>query len=215
MSADTFNQRQLRVLLADDHPVVRDGYRRLLHSTPDLRVVAEANDGDGAYAAYQEVRPDVVILDLSMPGGGLSVIRRIRARDTGARILVFTMHDSKVLMQRAREAGALGYLAKHCGAEQLIDAVRQVAESRPYVMPVQSPRSDDTESSSDPVRDLTPREFQVFQLIAEGHTLSEIAVELHISPKTVNVHHANIMDKLHLKNDAQLVRLAFLYGIMG
>jgi len=204
----------VRVLLADDHPVVRDGYRRLLDSTPDLRVVAEAGDGDGAYGAYQTHRPDVVVLDLSMPGGGLDAIRRIRARDPAARILVFSMHDSDTMIRRACDAGALGYLVKHSGAEQLITAVRQVAQGRSYRHPTPASASGERQGTGDPARDLTAREFQIFQLIAEGQSLAEIATVLHISQKTVNVHHANIMAKLQLRSDAQLVRMAFLHGIV-
>jgi two-component system invasion response regulator UvrY len=207
--------RLIRILLADDHPVVRDGYRRLLEGTEDLRVVAEAGDADSTYAAHQRHRPDVVVLDLSMPGGGLDALRRIRAWDPQARVLVFSMHDSEIMIRRAREAGALDYLVKHSCADELIDAVRRVANQRLPVDPGRMPDSAVAgETGDDPLRELSPREFQIFQLIAEGHALTEIAATLHISPKTANVHHAHIMQKLSLKNDAQLVRLAFQHQIV-
>ena len=209
--------RLIRILLADDHPVVRDGYRRLLEGTEDLRVVAEAGDADGTYAAYQQHRPDVVVLDLSMPGGGLDALRRIRARDPQARVLVFSMHDSEIMVRRAREAGALDYLVKHSCADELIDAVRRVASQRLLAAPERLPdgaAAAGAGAGDDPLRDLSPREFQIFQLLAEGQTLTEIAIALHISPKTANVHHAHIMQKLGLRNDAQLVRMAFLHQIV-
>ena len=206
----------IAVMLVDDHPVVRDGYRRLLESTSDIRVVGEAGDGDMALSLYQKLRPDVMVLDLSMPGsGGLEVISRLIAREPMARILVFSMHESTAMISRAIDAGALGYLTKQSGMGQMIDAVRQVAQRQIYIDPayiqdVLQLRQHD----SDPLETLTKREFQIFSLFAEGRTAAEIADALSISHGTVGVHHANIMKKLDLHNSAQMVRLAIRCGVI-
>jgi two-component system invasion response regulator UvrY len=125
---------KIRVLLVDDHPVVRDGYRRLLASTPDIRVEAEAGSGDEAYASYFRIRPDVLVLDLNLPGmSGLECIRKIRAKHPDAGILVFSMHDSPTMVSRALESGAAGYLSKSSAASEMIDAVRDVADGKRFV----------------------------------------------------------------------------------
>ena len=211
MSNPSTPPKSIKVMLVDDHPVVRDGYRHLLENTPDIRVVAEANDGEEACALYPHHMPDVVVLDLSMPGiGGLETLRRIKAKDPAINILVFSMHDSETLVLRSLEAGATGYLTKQGGVAQMVEAVRQVAQGKLFVDAKYLPdliqhRLLPTE---DPLQALSAREFQIFQLLAEGHSVSDIAVMLSISPKTVGVHHAHIMRKLRLQNAAQLVRLA-------
>jgi len=209
--------KSITVMLVDDHPVVRDGYRHLLENTPDIRVVAEANDGEDACVLYAQHKPDVVILDLSMPGiGGLETLRRIKAKDPAINILVFSMHDSETLVLRSLEAGATGYLTKQGGVAQMVEAVRQVAQGKlfvdaKYVSDWVHHRLFPTE---DPLQSLSAREFQIFQLLAEGHSVSDIGVMLSISPKTVGVHHAHIMRKLRLQNAAQLVRLAIRCNVV-
>ncbi|HUW51096.1 MAG TPA: response regulator transcription factor [Sulfuricella sp.] len=209
---DNTASKPITVLLVDDHPVVRDGYRRLLDNTPDIRVIAEAGDGESACLIYAESAPTVVILDLSMPGiGGMETIRRIKARDANARILVFTMHDTEILILRTLEAGATGYLTKQGGIVQMVEAVRQVAQGKPFIDPKHVTNMATRQlfdSAEDPLRALSTREFQLFQLFAEGRSVSEVASTLSISPKTVGVHHSHIMKKLGLENSAQLVRLA-------
>lgn len=206
------NSKSITVLLVDDHPVVRDGYRRLLDYTSDIQVIAEAGDGESACLAYTEYGPTVVILDLSMPGiGGMETIRRIKAKDANARILVFTMHDTETLIMRTLEAGALGYLTKQGGIAQMVEAVRQVAQGKPFIDPKHVTNMATRQlfdSAEDPLRALSTREFQLFQLFAEGRSVAEVAGTLSISPKTVGVHHSHIMKKLGLENSAQLVRLA-------
>lgn len=207
----------ITVMLIDDHPVVLDGYGRLLDKTPGIKVVAKASDGETACALYQKHLPDVAILDLNMPGiGGLETLRRIRAKNPEARILVFTMHDNATLILRVMEAGAMGYITKQSGVGQMVDAVRQVAKGSLFVDPKHIPSfmRGRTNPPNDPIRALSVREFQLFQLLAEGHSVVEIAEFLSISPKTAGVHHTNIMKKLGVKNTVQLVRLAIQQGII-
>ncbi len=203
---------RISVLLVDDHPVVRDGYRRMLENTSEICVVAEAGDGETACAAYVKLKPDVVILDLSMPGiGGLETIRRLKTLDPAARILVFTMHDNETVIRRTLEAGAVGYLTKASGMGQMVEAVRKVAMGTRFIDSTQIGgliHNAISGASTGPLRTLSAREFQLFQRFAEGQSVAEIAAALSISPKTVGVHHANIMKKLDLQNAAQLVRLA-------
>lgn len=203
-------------MLIDDHPVVRDGYARLLENTPDIRVVGEADNGEMGCELYPECQPDVVILDLSMPGiGGLETLHRIRAKDPTAQVLVFSMHDSETLILRAMEAGAAGYLTKQSGVEQMVEAVRQVAQGKLFIDPKHFPDlMRQRLKPSDPLQELSPREFQLFRLLAEGHSVVEIAETLSLSPKTVGVHHTNILKKLRLHNAAQLTRLAIRYGVI-
>ena len=211
-------EQTITVILVDDHPVVRDGYRRLLEQTPNIKVVAEAGSGEAGYDFYRKLSPDVLVLDINMPGiGGLEAIRRIKAYDEKARILVFSMHSNEIMIQRALEAGAMGYLTKQSGMGQMVQAVQQVATGRMYIdadhvtSMAQHKLSD---SAVDPIRVLSTREFQLFKLMAEGHSVSEIATMLSISAKTVGVHHTNIMKKLGLQNASQLVRLAILCNVI-
>lgn len=202
----------ITVLLVDDHPVVRAGYRRLFESTPDIRVVAEAEDGETGYALYREYKPDVVVLDLNMAGtGGLETLHRIKARDANARVLVFSMYSNETIVQRTLQLGATGYLTKQGSPGQMIDAVRQVKRGQLYIDPVLTSclvGQNLNKTQEDPLSVLSKREFQIFKLLAEGNSVIQIAAMLSISPKTVGVHHTNITRKLKLQNTAQLVRLA-------
>jgi len=211
-------EQEIRVILVDDHPVVRDGYRRLLEQMPNIKILAEADSGEAGYDHYRKLAPDVVVLDINMPGiGGLETIRRIKAFDDKARILVFSMHSNEIMIQRALEAGALGYLTKQGGMGQMVQAVQQVAKGRMFIDAehvtslAQHKLSD---KAVDPIRVLSTREFQLFKLLAEGHSVAEIANMLSISAKTVGVHHTNIMKKLNLHNSSQLVRLAILCNVI-
>jgi two-component system invasion response regulator UvrY len=208
----------ISVLLVDDHPVVRDGFKRLLEQAANIKVVAEAGDGESAFEFFKTLAPDVLVLDLNMPGiGGLETIRRIKAYDCKVRILVFSMHGNEIMIQRALEAGAIGYLTKQGDIGQLVKAVQQVADGKMYIdvehitSMAQHKLADD---SADPSRVLSSREFQMFKLLAEGHSVSAIAQLLSISPKTVGVHHTKIMKKLELQNASQLVRLAIRCNVI-
>ncbi len=202
--------RPIRILLIDDHPVVLEGYRRLLETEPDLEVVGQAQDAETGYRAFVELQPEVVVLDLSLPGaGGLTALRRIRSRDPRARVLVFSIHEDELFVQRALAAGARGYLTKRSAPTEMVQAVRAIASGGRYLgegvsLPERSP----------PLEALTGREFEVFSLLAQGRTTQEIASLLHISPKTVGVHQTRIFHKLGASGPAQLTRLAIRHGII-
>lgn len=215
-------KKQISILLIDDHPVVRTGYRRLLESTPDMCVVAEADSGEKGCQLYVEHQPDVTILDLNMPGiGGLETIRRIKAYNPAAGILVFSMLNNIMMAQRSFEAGARGFISKQSGIGEMIHAVQQVNSGKKYIeselaaaqaMNVINEAPKDASKSA--IDRLTKREFQIFKLIAEGNSTAQIAKKLIISHKTVGVHHANLMRKLHLQNSAQLIRAALDYQVI-
>ena len=209
--------QNLKVLLADDHEVVRAGYRRLLESTDDIEVVAEASDGEAAYQLYFQVQPSVVVMDLTMPGsGGLDASRRILARDNGARILVFSVHENEIFLNRALDLGILGYISKRSASRVMVEAVRCVARGEPFIgqemVPFLVKRKDSAESGL--IADLSPREFEVFRLRAEGKSVNDIAELLNVSPKTVGHHNTRLKQKLGASNSAELTRLAIRLGLL-
>ncbi|PTN13323.1 response regulator [Nitrosomonas aestuarii] len=210
--------KTITVLLIDDHPVVRSGYRRLLENTTDIKVVAEADNGELGCVLYQKYKPDIAIIDLNMPGiGGLETIYRIKKKNPHAKILVFSMHTNEPIVKRVLQMGVSGYITKEESAEQLLKAVRQVSQGRMYIDPeINSIALTELSmnSSNEPLDVLSKREFQLFQLLAEGNSIAQIAEILSISPKTVGVHHANIMKKLKLQNNLQLIRLAIRCNII-
>jgi DNA-binding NarL/FixJ family response regulator len=201
----------VRILIADDHEVVRFGLRQILEAQANWEVVAEAGDGKDAVAKAIETNPDVCVLDYSLPlMNGLEVTRQIRSRMPKVEILIFTMHDSEVLVQELLQAGARGYLLKSDARTHLIEAIASLASRRPFF----------TKKVSDALLDvylarpekvvsaITSRERSIVQLIAEGHTNKEVARILNISLKTVETHRASIMRKLQVSSSAGLVRYA-------
>lgn len=208
---------RIKVLLVDDHAVVRVGYRMLLQSTSDIEIVAEADSGEKACRLYTEMQPDVVVMDLSLPGmGGLEAIRRIVARDADARIVVFSMHEDTVFADQALNAGARGYLTKSGAPELLVDAIRQLHAGRTYLdseiaqhLAFQKIRNKDT-----PFSMLSTREFEIFCLLAEGHNTSEIAKRLSLSYKTVANYSTQIKSKLNVNTIAELTRIAIRHNIV-
>ncbi len=207
----------IRVLLTDDHEVVRAGYTRLLESTSDIDVIAEASSGEEACMNYFECRPDVLIMDLNMPGmGGLEACRRIRARDPKANILVFSVHENEVMLERALDAGIKGYISKRSASRVMIQAVRKVAAGDVYVGEEMMSHLVGQRKSVDggQLKDLTPREFEVFRLLADSKSVNEIAGILNISPKTVGHHMTHIKEKLGISNIAGLTHLAIRLGII-
>jgi DNA-binding NarL/FixJ family response regulator len=208
----------IRVLLADDHPVVRAGYQRLLDQTGDIRVVAEANDADAAYAAFVAHAPDVVVSDLSMPaGGGLALIRHVLQRDAIARILVFTMHDSPLLVRRALDAGARGFLTKAGAPDSLVDAVRALHAGRRYLdpeLPAVLLQQHDPRDEGERLAALSGREFEIFRLLASGNSAAECAQALKLSAKTVSNHQTVIKEKLGVATSAALAHLALRHRLI-
>jgi len=207
----------IRALLADDHPVVRSGYLRLLDQAGDIQVVAEAGDADTAYAAWQQHQPDVLVTDISMPGSGLDLLRRVRQRDGQARVLVFSMHDSPALVGQALEAGAAGYVSKGSPPDCLTDAVRAVHGGRRYLSPDIEPllRRRGAEPEARRLAELSPREFETFRLLAQGLSVDACAQELKLSPKTISNHQTMIKDKLGVPTLAALAHLALRHGLIS
>jgi len=207
----------IRVLLADDHPVVRSGYQRLLEQAGDIQVIAEAADGEAAYAALVQAPADVLVTDLSMPGGGgLELIRRVLARQPEARILVFSMHDSDQLVRRALDAGARGYLTKASAPDCLTDAVRALHTGRRYLSPDLPPSLllREPEHEADRLASLTAREFETFRLLALGRSVNECASELKLSAKTISNQQTVIKEKLGVSTSAALAHLAMRHGVI-
>ena len=207
----------IRVVLVDDHPVVRAGYQRLLDQAGDIRVVAEAGDADAGYGAFVAHAPDVLVTDLSMPGGGgLALIRHVLQRDAAAPLLVFTMHDAGPLVRRAFEAGACGFLTKASAPENLVDAVRCLKAGRRYLDPalpatlLQRDRHDEDER----LAALSGREFEIFRLLASGRSAAECAQALKLSAKTISNHQTIIKEKLGVATSAALAHLAIRHQLI-
>jgi two-component system invasion response regulator UvrY len=205
------------VLLVDDHELVRAGFRRLLEDGDKLVVVAEAGSGEQAVQDYTKYHPDVVVMDISMPGiGGIGAIERIIARSPEARILVLSVHEDGVFTSRALQAGAKGFIPKRSAPEEMLKAVEQVAQGKMFIDPeiAQLIALQKVTGSESIIDTLSQREFEVFRLLAEGKTVNDIADVLNLSPKTVGTHHTSIKQKLNVSNSAELARLAIRSGIL-
>jgi DNA-binding NarL/FixJ family response regulator len=211
-------KNKIKVILVDDHAVVRAGFRMLLSAEADIDVIDEAERGEAACQLYLEQQPDVLVLDLSMPGiGGLETIRRICNRDSSAKILVFSVHDEMVYVDRAMNAGAKGYITKNSAAEILVTAIQKIAAGEIYIeqglmknMPLQNSESD----YQTIVDTLSPREFDVFLLLAKGLTAHKIADELCLGYKTVANYGTQIRSKLKVSSVAELAHIAMVLGVM-
>jgi two-component system, NarL family, response regulator NreC len=212
----------VRVLLADDHPIVLQGLRRLLESKPDFLIVAETGDGLQVFSLVERHRPDVLILDLMMPGlNGLEVTRQVRQRFEGIRVIILSMHKDDAYVIQALQNGANGYVIKDTGPTELVEAIHQVMEGRRFLSQVIADRFSSQslfhadEQLKDPYDLLTGREREVLHLVAEGFTGLEIAERLSISRRTVEQHRANVMRKLGLQNQRDIVRYAIKKGILS
>jgi two-component system, NarL family, invasion response regulator UvrY len=208
---------QLKVMLVDDHAVVRMGFKMLLESASDIKVVAEAENGETAIQSYVAHQPDVVVMDITMPGiGGMEAIERILVKDSAAKILVLSAHEDSVHPKRVLNLGAMGYLTKRSAAEELIKAIRTIATGKKYIeagvaqqMAIQQLSGDQS-----PVDVLSEREFEVFMSLARGKTTNEIAETLFLSPRTVGTHLYNIKQKLNAQNSAEIALIAMRSGLL-
>jgi DNA-binding NarL/FixJ family response regulator len=229
--------RKIHVVLADDHDILRQGLRLLLQAQVDIEVVGEARTGSDALQQVADLQPDVVVLDISMPGmDGLEVCQRIRARYPAIQVLILTMHESEEYFLQAMRMGAAGYLVKKVAPGDLSSAVRTIASGgaflypglakaliRAYLTPSTAqptpitppPDASEQTSSANKLAVLTPRELEVLTMVAEGLTNQEIANRLVLSIKTVQAHRANVMDKLGLHDITHLVRFALRHGLIS
>jgi DNA-binding NarL/FixJ family response regulator len=208
---------KLRVLLADDHAIVREGLKALINSQPDLVVVGEAADGPTAVALTAELDPDVVVMDISMPGlTGAQATTQLRAARPDRKVLVLTVHEDKGYMRLLLEAGAAGYVLKRAAAAELIQAIRAVAAGQTYLDPVLAGSVVDhlvrPAVAVGPSVDLSEREAEVMRLIALGYSNKEIAVQLKVSVKTVETYKTRSMEKLHIRSRVDIVRYAARRG---
>ena len=208
----------IRILLVDDHAVVREGYRRLLERRADLRVVAEAGSAEDALQIVREGMPDLTVLDLSLPGmGGIELTRRILQRHPEAHILIFSMHRDPLFAAQALRAGALGYVTKSSSPDVLIQAVYKIARREKVLSPDIAPEMALTllEGTSNPAEELSPREFEILRLLLDGRGNEEIGNILNLSPKTVQNVHYQIKTKLGVRTDIELARLAMRLKLIG
>lgn len=207
-----------RVLLVDDHAVVRAGYRLLLQQVRDVEVVGEAESGEQACRLFVELAPDVVVMDLSLPGiGGLEALRRIVQRDPAAKVLVLSMHEEAAFVEQALAAGARGYVAKTSAPQALVAALQQVAAGGEALAAdlVERLAFASARGRDSPFGELSTREFEIFCLLAEGRSAAEIAKRLSLSQKTVANYGTQLKAKLNVASTAELARLAIRHGIIA
>jgi len=205
-----------KLLLVDDHAIVRAGFRYLLESDADYEI-KEVKTAEEACNVYKEYKPDAVIMDLIMPGmGGLEGVRHIRAKDNKAKVLVLSMRDDPVYVDRARKAGAKGYVTKRSAPEELTKAVSNIIKGGNYLSAdvAEIHSKNELKTDEEKIKCLSEREFEVFCLLAEGKRVVDISDDLHLSPKTVSNHRTHIMHKLNASSIVELTRLAIRYGLI-
>ncbi len=209
------------VLLADDHPIVRHGLRHLLEEEASLKIVGEASDGIQAVELVEKFKPNVLIVDIMMPGlNGLEVLKQVKERSPNTCSIVLSMQSADIYVVEALKAGALGYVLKETGPSELVNAVQQVLEGKRYLSPRLSERLIDVllqvkdELTLDPYETLTNREREILHMAAEGMTTAAIAKRLSISPRTAELHRGRMMNKLGLNNQTDLIRYALKRGIL-
>ena len=220
--SESGESKEITIVLADDHQVVRQGLRAILEGERNLRVVGEAGNGIEAARLVERLRPNVLVLDLMMPGlNGLEVIRQARKRSRQTQVVVLSMHRDESYVLEALRNGALGFVLKDSSVEELIKAIREAAVNRRYLSPPLSDSAVDAyvlqagATTTDPYNSLSSREREVLQLAAEGHTNAVIGKQLFISPRTVEIHRANMMAKLDLRSHTDLIRYALKRGILS
>lgn len=207
----------IRVMLVDDHAVVRMGFKLLLQGADDIEVVAEAESGEEAIKRYPAIKPDVVVMDISMPGiGGLEAVSRLLAKDPAAKVLILSAHEDSSHPKRLLKAGAVGYLSKRSAAEELIQAIHQVFNGKTFLDSklAQAMAVQQLTGEQNPVEVLSDREFEVFMLLAKGQSVAQIAEKLFLSPRTVGTHLYNIKQKLNAGNSAEITLIAMRNGLL-
>lgn len=207
----------IRVMLVDDHAVVRMGFKLLLQGADDIEVVAEAESGEEAIKRYPAIKPDVVVMDISMPGiGGLEAVSRLLAKDPAAKVLILSAHEDSSHPKRLLKAGAVGYLSKRSAAEELIQAIHQVFNGKTFLDSklAQAMAVQQLTGEQNPVEVLSDREFEVFMLLAKGQSVAQIAEKLFLSPRTVGTHLYNIKQKLNAANSAEITLIAMRNGLL-
>jgi DNA-binding NarL/FixJ family response regulator len=212
--------KKYRVLLVDDHPIVRQGLALLIEREPDLCVCGEADGAHSAYHAIATLRPDMVVLDISLTGpDGLDVLKEIRTKTTNLPVLILSMHDESIYAERALRAGANGYIMKQEATEKVLVAIRRILQGEVYLSDrltstlLQQYVRGPSPAKSSPLLNLTDRELEVFRLIGEGHGTRQIAEELHLSVKTIESYQAHIKEKLALRNARELVQHAIEWTV--
>jgi DNA-binding NarL/FixJ family response regulator len=213
--------KPVRILLVDDHAMLRAGLRALLEAEPDFLVVGEAGTGEEGVMKAKQLAPDVVVMDLSMPGaGGLQAVREITALERGIRTLVLTMHGEEEHLLPVLEAGGSGYVSKRSADDELVEAIRTVAAGEVFLYPsgakllLRGLKQKAEPGAPDPLEKLTDREREVLGYTVEGYSSTEIGKKLFISPKTVDTYRARIMEKLNLHHRSELVRFALKTGLL-
>ena len=209
--------KKINIILVDDHAVVRAGVRRLLEQEPLFNVIGEAESGEKAYQLFGELNPDVMVMDLSMPGmGGLEAIRRILMRDEKAKILVLSMHEDLSFANQALKLGAKGYLIKNTLGDDLVKAIEAISQGEIFLSEEIAKKIAvlSIDGGQDPIHDLSAREFEIFRLLAEGLEVDAIATTLNISSKTVSNYQTMIKQKLNIHTPVELIRYAIKTGVI-
>ena len=208
----------IRIVVADDHAIVRDGLKQLLAAPIDLEVVGEARDGHEVMQRVRELEFDLLLLDMSMPGkSGIELIKQVRAEKPRLRILILSMHEEHQYAIRAIRAGAAGYITKESATNKLVEAIRKVASGGAFISAEVAERlalGAMPDAKGLPHESLSDREFQVFRMLAEGKSVSDIAERLSLSVKTVSTHKANVMQKMGLENPGELIRYAIAHRLV-
>ncbi len=216
-SRKAMTDKTIGVMLVDDHAVVRMGFRLLLEGSREIKVLGEADSGEDAVRRFAELKPDIIVMDISMPGiGGLEAIERILAKDPGIRILVLSAHEDAMHARRVLKAGAAGYLTKRSAAEELIHAIGMVHQGKTYLEPgiAQQMAMQQLSGERNPVDALSEKEFKVFLALAMGKSVQDIADVMSLSPRTVGTHLYNIKQKLGASNSAELAIIAIRAGLI-
>jgi two-component system, NarL family, invasion response regulator UvrY len=205
----------ISILIADDHGLVREGMQRVLESHPDMRLCAQAADGEEALRAIEEHHPDVAVLDVGMPRlGGLETLRLLRERFPGTRTLLISVRGDPTLVDSAIRLGADGYLLKASRAEEVVEAIRAIASGGNHFSVGLAPAAGEADPGAGPFHKLSTRELEVLRLIAEGLSAKSIAAQLSVSPKTVEAHRSRLLRKLGMRKATELVRYAVRYGLL-